>query len=285
MYNSRTVGFGLVTYNGGHNLEKLLSKIEKTIIFDKVICIDSESTDTTKELLMRYQIEYESIKQKDFNHGATREKLRKLLNTDIVVFITQDVWFEDAQVILKLIEPILEGKCQISYARQLPRKSATIIEQLECEFFYPESSELRVHGQLTSFGAPSFFSSNSCCAYDNSVLSAIGGFPETDFMEDWIVASRVLKSGGRILYNSEARVFHSHKPSIYDSFNRSYLMALTREKFEGDLKEGNKAKMSFKSYALKQLLLKKDFSIFFFILIQASKLLGRIKAKLTYAAR
>jgi len=285
MYNSRTVGFGLVTYNGGHNLEKLLSKLEKITFVDKAICIDSESTDKTKELLMRYHIQFESIKQKEFNHGATREKLRKLLNTDIVVFITQDVWFEDAQVILKLIEPIIEGKCQIAYAQQLPRKYATAIEQLECEFFYPESSELRVQNQLTAFGEPSFFSSNSCCAYDNNVLNEIGGFPETDFMEDWIVASRVLKSGGKILYNSEARVFHSHKPSIYNSFNRSYLMALTIEKFKGDLKVGNKAKMSFNSYALKQLLQRKDFSIFLFILIQTSKLLGRVKAKLTYAAR
>ncbi len=52
--------------------------------------IDTSSTDQTITIASNHNAKVITIPQSDFNHVATREYVRKQLNTDIIVYLTQD---------------------------------------------------------------------------------------------------------------------------------------------------------------------------------------------------
>ena len=95
--------------------------------------------------------------ENNFNHGLTREKARKILNTDIVVFITQDAYIESQESINRLVKPIKEGKASITYGRQIPRKNSSIFEYFPVNFNYPELSNTRSIENLSKDGVYTFF--------------------------------------------------------------------------------------------------------------------------------
>ena len=51
----------------------------------------------------------------DFSHSLTREKAAMESDSDIIVFITQDIIIKDKKWLYKLCKPIYEGKCEASF--------------------------------------------------------------------------------------------------------------------------------------------------------------------------
>ena len=72
--------------------------------------IDSNSSDRTVEIAKEYKCKIAT--ENNFNHGLTREKARKILNTDIVVFITQDAYIESQESINQLVNQLRKEKHQ-----------------------------------------------------------------------------------------------------------------------------------------------------------------------------
>ena len=67
------------------------------------------------------------------------------------------------------------------------------------------------------------FCSNSFAAYRLSALREVGGFPSKTIMgEDMLVASKLLKSGFTVYYESQTCVFHSHNYSLMEEFKRYF---------------------------------------------------------------
>ena len=64
--------------------------------FHQVLVIDSSSTDDTVNVVKSYGFECRVIPAKEFDHGGTRQLAVKILaNSDIIVYLTQDVlWLE-----------------------------------------------------------------------------------------------------------------------------------------------------------------------------------------------
>jgi rhamnosyltransferase len=134
-----TIGVAILTLNAGKDLPRLIPMVVGEALADRIMVIDSASTDGTVEwVLGQEHVELHQIARADFNHGATRELARKSLGTDIVVFLTQDVlplpgWLK------RLTAPIVDGRAVVSYARQLPHAGADIYEAFPREFNYPAS--------------------------------------------------------------------------------------------------------------------------------------------------
>ncbi len=219
-------GIVILTYNAEKTIGILIEKLLKHK--DKILIVDSSSSDQTIDIVKSYGIKYHIIDKKVFNHGLTREKARKILNTDIVVFMTQDAIPANDDLIPKLIQPILEGKAHYSYARQIPHKGAGFFEAFPRYYNYPEESQIRSKDDINKYGVYAFFSSDSCSAYLNSALDSIGGFGDVLTSEDYIASAKLIESGYKIAYVAEAIVFHSHNYSLIEEFKRYFDTAYIR---------------------------------------------------------
>jgi len=218
--NNVSIGIFIPTFNGEKDLRRLLNKIE----FDryKLLIIDSSSSDGTTAMLDGYNIDYLVIRQKDFNHGATREIARKYINTDIVVMMTPDAYMEDSKSLNILVEPIINGEVVATYGRQIPHNDADIFESFPRKFNYPDYDIIKDKSKINEFGVFTFFFSDTFAAYDNKVLDEIGGFQPILTNEDYFAAAKIIMKGYKIKYVSDAVVKHSHNYTLSQEFKRYF---------------------------------------------------------------
>ncbi len=208
------------------NLEKIISSG-----FD-VLVVDSSSSDGTASEAKRVGAEVLVIPRADFNHGATRESVRKKNSKDIVIFLTQDVVIISSSFIEFLVKPLIESKeIAVSYARQIPHENADIFEAFPRVFNYPEKSEIRSLADVDKYGIYTFFCSNSCSAYRNEQLDEIGGFDPLMNSEEYFAVVKLLNKGYKIAYVAEAVVKHSHRYSLSEGFKRYFDIGYVRALF------------------------------------------------------
>ena len=215
----------LPTLNAGERMNPWLAALEgQTFRPDKLLLVDSASTDQTVELAKNAGFGTISIARKDFSHGGTRQMcVERLDGFDLIAFATQDaimahpkslqnlmVWFEDPEV-------------GAAYGRQLPRLQAGPIEAHARLFNYPEESKVKSREDIPRMGLKTAFISNSFAAYRRSALIDAGGFPsDTIQNEDTFAASRMILNGWKVVYAGDATVYHSHPLSIGQEFRRYF---------------------------------------------------------------
>ena len=230
MSDKKSVGILIPTYNAANELEKCLQPLLSFKSEYKFLIIDSSSSDSTIDIAQKLNVPVSVIPPDQFNHGATRETGRRLLATDIVVYLTQDAIPEDGSLINRLIKPLTENRAAVSYARQLPHTGATLIEAYLREFNYPDQSQIRSIKDLDTYGIQTFFCSNSCAAYLNHALDEIGGFKATLSNEDYIAVAKLLQKNYKIAYVHDARVYHSHRYTLRQEFSRYFDVGYVRSK-------------------------------------------------------
>ncbi|HRD55796.1 MAG TPA: glycosyltransferase [Parachlamydiaceae bacterium] len=271
-----TVGLIVPTWNSKHHLKNCLTPFLNSPLNIKILIIDSSSTDGTVEEAKRLGVETLVIAKEEFNHGLTREKARRHLKTDIVIFTTDDAYAVSNSIAETLIKPLVEGKASISYARQIPKDGADFFESFPRSFNYPEKSHIRSLEDKDYYGAYTFFCSNSCAAYLNSALDEIGGFSDVIFGEDTVAVAKLLKKGHKIAYSAKSIVKHSHSYTLKQEFFRYYLMGKGRKQYQELLSTGslNKRGSSFFKEMLKRLLKEKPYLVPYAIINTAAKFLG-----------
>jgi rhamnosyltransferase len=220
-----------VTLNAEKHLSKSLLPVINSPLKPKVLVMDSSSNDNTVRLAKNFGAGVVVIPKSEFNHGATREKGRKILDTDIVVFQTQDAYPKDETMLGKLIRPIEENLSEIAYGRQVPHRGSKIFEAFPREFNYPAESNIRSIEDIDKFGVYTFFNSHSWAAYLNSALDKCGGVEIMLSNEDYFTAAKLLKEGFKISYVSESIVEHSHKYSLVREFKRYFDTGYVRSEY------------------------------------------------------
>ena len=169
------------------------------------------------------------IQKEQFNHGTTRYEAAKESDADILIFMTQDALPYDETLLEKLVQPILEKKAAVSYARQLPADTADPIEKITRKVNYPDKSRIKTKEDLSELGVKTFFCSNVCAAYDRKIYEELGGFPHpSDFNEDMIFAARLIENGYAVSYTAGACVIHSHNYSGKQQYERNVLIGKTQ---------------------------------------------------------
>lgn len=266
------------TLNACSTAHIFISALERQISKpDVVLVIDSSSDDGSVETFRRAGAKIKEIPRSLFNHGATREMARKCVPADIVIFMTQDAIPVDNLLIERLIEPIINGRASISYARQISHKGADVFEAFPRLFNYPAESNIRGIEDVDKYGVYTFFCSDSCAAYLNSALDEIGGFRPTLTSEDYFAVARLIQRGHKVAYVAEAVVEHSHSYSLWDEFRRYFDTGYVRaenpwvQNLVGHA-EGRGKEYFFKF--VKQLLITKPWLIPYAIINTFVKLLG-----------
>ena len=224
MSNYTSVSLVILTYNGLSDVKKFFRSLSTQTLKPEIIVIDSESTDGTQEYLSLNSINYTLISKKDFNHGETRNYGLRLATNEIVVFVTQDVIFDNTDSLELLIQPLQHNDGTVmTFGRQLPKPDATILSEFARLNNYPEKSIKKSMSETSYLGIKNCFISNSFAAYKKSVLKQLGGFPSHLIMcEDVFTGGQALLKGHKIAYVAEARVFHSHNYTAKQEFQRYF---------------------------------------------------------------
>ena len=230
-----SIGVVVVTYEARNVLEKCLAPLRSSPLRPEILVVNSSSSDGTVEEAHRLGVAVWIIPRGSFDHGATREAARRRLGTDIVVMLTPDAHACDAGFLERLVEPLIDGRAAVSYARQIPRADADPIERFSREFNYPAESQLRGIEDWQRYGSYTHFCSNSCAAWRNRALDLIGGFKRTLVSEETVAVAELLELGERVAYVAEAHVVHSHASGILSDFRRQFDVGYARAAFRDKL--------------------------------------------------
>lgn len=209
------------TLNAGPMLGQLLLSLKNQTVTTDILVVDSSSTDDTREIATRSGARVFKIARNDFNHGQTRNLGIGQVSCDVVILLTQDAMPADASCLENLMAPLKDPSITASFARQLPRPDASPVEQFTRLFNYPDRPAIKELKDLPGHGIKTFFFSNVCSAIKIKEFKELGGFPENIIMfEDLIFAAKAILKGYKIAYAPEARVWHSHKFSLVQQFQR-----------------------------------------------------------------
>lgn len=225
------VKFGLLvpTLNAGSEWVGWLDAFSRqTCKPDKLMVVDSSSTDETIKLAKDNGFAVEVIGRDEFNHGGTRQYGLSLLGSiDVVVFMTQDANLSGAESLCHILEPFNDIRVAAVCGRQLPRKEAASIESHARLYNYSSNSSRRSISNVNEFGLKTAFISNSFAAYRVATLNEVGGFPEdVIFGEDMYVATKLLMANYEIAYAANACAYHSHSYSLWQEMKRYFDMGV-----------------------------------------------------------
>ena len=227
LYDEKNISVDIIipTFRPDAEFAELLRSLALQVIpADNIFIINTEKKYWNEQWEREFpRLKVTHIEKSDFDHGAVRHMAAERSNADIIVFMTQDALPADETTIAKLIKPLIEGKAQMSYGRQVPKRDADIIERYTRTFNYPAESRIKTKADLPALGVKTFFCTNVCSAYLKSAYESLGGFPRPVILnEDNILAGRAIKAGYRIAYAAEAEVLHSHNYSGIKQFRRNF---------------------------------------------------------------
>jgi len=219
-----TISVVITVYNPGRDALLLRTALERQLRRpDEVIVIDSGSTDGSVSIWAESNYRVYLIAKADFHFGGARNLGAKYARGEIVVFVGGDALLADEYSLGKLVYPIETGLVEATYARQMPKEDAGVLERFARCFNYPEHSRTQSLADVAKLGYKAFFFSNVCSAVKSEVFWKVGGFREdVIMMEDMMLCAKLLRAGYKVKYESEARVLHSHNYGILEQFKRNF---------------------------------------------------------------
>lgn len=223
------------SYKPDDKFYECVRRLEKqTVKPEKIIILNTEEQYLNQKKLVREEnIQIIHIKKEEFDHGGTRNYAASLSDAEVIVFMTQDAVPMDKHLIEYLTKPFEKKEIGASYARQTAGKEAGVIEQFTRQFNYPEEDRVKSAEDLETLGIKTYFCSNACAAYRNSLYRQLGGFvTKTIFNEDMIMASKIIDAGYSIAYASKAKVLHTHKYTCWQQFTRNFDLAVSQRQYK-----------------------------------------------------
>jgi len=192
---------------------------QKKVNIQNIHYILTECNDATEEHLKRLKCSYSKISKKDFSHSLVREKAAFNSNSDIIVFVTQDVVIEKTNWLYELVKDI-DDEIVATYSRQLPKCNG--IEKYTREKNYPSSSSIVSKKDLTRLGLRTFFFSDASSAIKRDVFVSLNGYDNKNLpiSEDMYIAYKIIMAGYKIKYCASSEVVHSHNFTLKEIYNR-----------------------------------------------------------------
>lgn len=239
--------------------------LSQTIPVKEIIVIDSGSTDGTVAILSEFPlVKVIQIKPEDFNHGETRNIGVQHTTGEFVILTVGDArpvdefWiehlmkgFEDEQVVSvcgQQVVPHEKDKNPLEWFRSFSAPFYKRYQFSSPEEFYRLTAEEQHN--VCSFD-------DVTAAYRRDVLFK-NPFEKTNFAEDMMWAKRALLTGHAIVYNFNARVYHSHLENTEYTFKRVFTTQYFRYKLFGYLKTINSISLMDYLRMIKNLFFKKE---------------------------
>lgn len=223
------------THNGGEIFQRVINALSKQTLRPEIfLIIDSGSTDNTLDRARAAGAKIHQIKKEDFDHGATRNLARVLVEADVYIFLTQDSVPANRDTLKQLVLPLLEySQVGLTYGRQISHPGSRPIEAFSRLFSYPVESRMKRKTDSAQMGLKTVLCSNACAAYRREAFDLVGGFPpEVIMCEDVYIAAKMLQAGYAIYYAADALVYHSHNYTVSKEFKRYFDIGVFYESTE-----------------------------------------------------
>lgn len=192
------------TFNEERHLGDLLERIGRQNtkgLTTEVVLVDSGSTDRTVPIAEAHGCHIERISKSDFTFGRSLNVGCACASGDVLVFVSGHCLPIGDQWLMDLCAPLLEGKAQYAYGRQLGGSSTRWSEHRIFAKYYPERSGNPQDG---------FFCNNANAALLRDTWASLRFDEELTGLEDMELAKRLVESGGRVAYVAQAGVLHLH---------------------------------------------------------------------------
>ena len=253
-------------YNAEEYIEKLYNSliIQEGVKINNILFLLTESKDNSEEVLKKNKLNYEIIKKKDFSHSLTREKAILKSKSDIVALITQDIVIEDKKWLYHLTKNIGKDGIASAFSRQVTKYNN--IEKYTREYNYPDKSYVNSKEDIDKKGLKTFFFSDAAGALDVTVFKKLNGYDHKNLpiSEDMYYAYKVITNGYKISYEAESVVYHSHKftlKQIYDRYKLTGEFFKQNSYLDNYGTTGSGAKLA--KYVLKRIFQEKRFGLLF----------------------
>lgn len=207
------------------NLNKSLIK-QKQVKINKINYLLTESNDNSEKILKENKLDFKIIKKENFSHSLTREETALKSNSDILVFITQDVVIEDDNWLYELTKDIDDKDIVACYSRQITKYNN--IEKYTRELNYPDYDIIKSKDSIKELGLKTFFFSDASSAISTKVFKELNGYDNKNLpiSEDMYIAYKIIMNDYKIKYCSKSIVYHSHKFTLKQIYDRYKLTGI-----------------------------------------------------------
>ncbi|MFG0315686.1 MAG: glycosyltransferase [Planctomycetota bacterium JB042] len=215
------VSIVIPTWNGEDEVGECLDGIfrqEVDFPFD-VLCIDSSSTDRTREVIARYPVRLLVIPQSEFDHGDTRNLGALATDGDRIVFLVQDAYPERNDWLRTLVGNLDDERVAGAFSRVVPRPTAGPLVKRGVRGdlnFRTEREERRILDRA-EYDALDPLQRRIFCNF-NDVASCLRRdvwrklpYPRLQFGEDLLWGKGAIEAGHTIVFDPDAPVVHSHE--------------------------------------------------------------------------
>lgn len=214
------------TWNGEDELGKTLTAVRAAHGGEslEILCIDSNSTDGTRDVAASFGARVGTIPPGRFNHGGTRNLGIQLASGDVVILMTQDATPAHVDWLERLLAPFDDSRVAGVYARQVAPDGApgrAQAEQAHVDGKNETADGRSIHHPedwfrlrpMERYRLVRF--DNVCSAIRRTVWERIP-LAVTPYGEDLDWGMRVMLAGYRIVYEPCCRVLHAHeRPASY----------------------------------------------------------------------
>ena len=209
-----------------YNAEKYIDSLHKSVMMQENVnligihYILTESNDKTEEFLKSNNCTYDKITKNEFSHSLVREKAALNSKADIVVFITQDIVIEEKNWLYNLTKDISDDNIVACYSRQISKYNN--IEKYTRERNYPDKSSVVSKEDIDKLGLRTFFFSDASSAINKNVFVKLNGYDNKNLpiSEDMYIAYKIIMNGYKIKYCADSVVYHSHKFTLKQIYDR-----------------------------------------------------------------
>lgn len=220
------------TWNAGPLFQEVVDAVNalEGVVFAELVAIDSGSTDGTVEVAKRAGFEVVPIPQREFDHGATRDRGIEHTTGDFIVLLVQDATLEGADWLEKMVAPFSDPDVAGVWCRQIPRPDCQPVLDRRIRG-WPGRGEVVSKKQLEGGQKLSDlkpFDQLMYSAFDN-VASVVRRtvwqrfrLGPRRFGEDVYFGKRVIEAGLAIAHQGEAAVIHSHDRTAWSEGKRTF---------------------------------------------------------------
>lgn len=211
-------------YNAEKYIKNLHTAIykQKNVNIKKISYILTKSSDNTESILKELVAEYTVLEKEEFSHSLSRENIALKSESEILVFITQDIEITNDNWLYELTLPIMENEAEAAFSRQISKYNN--IEKYTREKNYPDSSYIVTKDNINQMGLKTFFFSDASSAIKTSTFKELKGYDSKKLptSEDMYIAYKIITNGYRIKYCSKSIVYHSHNLTLKQLYKRYY---------------------------------------------------------------
>lgn len=253
-------------YKASEYIEKLHKSflMQKDVKINKIRYILTECNDGTEEYLIDNNIDFKKIKKEEFSHSLTREKEALESNSDILVFVTQDVVIEDELWLYNLIKDLDDENIVASFSRQVTKYNN--IEKYTRESNYPDTSYIVSKEDIGKYRLKTFFFSDASSAISKNVFAKLNGYDHKNLpiSEDMYIAYKIIMNGYKIKYCADSVVCHSHNFTLKQLYERYKLTGqFFKQNSYLDQYHATKSGANLAKYILKRIMQEHNYKLLF----------------------